>query len=300
MKKYIYAILTVGLVFVLLIGCDGQNGESSSSDSFSVSASDSASVSGGASGDTVSSGVSEPAALADGTYLAEFNTDSSMFRVSDAKDGKGTLTVENGQMTIHISLTSQKIVNLFPGTAEDAQKEGAVWLEPSVDTVAYSDGMSEEVYGFDVPVPVIGEEFDLALIGTKGKWYDHKVRVENPETAEGEPENTLPLADGSYFCEVTLSGGTGKATIESPTVLHIKDGKMSAKIEWSSANFDYMKVNGERYDLVDTEGNSTFLIPISALDMPVDVIADTIAMSTPHEVEYTLVFNSRSAVLIED
>ena len=33
--------------------------------------------------------------------------------------------------------------------------------------------------GFDVPVPVIDEEFDLALIGKKGVWYDHKVSVSN-------------------------------------------------------------------------------------------------------------------------
>ena len=66
------------------------------------------------------------------------------------------------------------------GKAEDAQKDGAEILEPTTDTVTYSDGMSEEVYGFDIPVPAIDEEFDVALIGTKGKWYDHKVSVKNP------------------------------------------------------------------------------------------------------------------------
>lgn len=115
--------------------------------------------------------------LADGTYEAEFSTDSSMFHVNEAKNGKGELTVKDGNMTIHISLASKNIVNLFPGLAEDAQKDGAALLEPTTDTVEYSDGTSEEVYGFDVPVPVLDEEFDLALIGTKGKWYDHKVTV---------------------------------------------------------------------------------------------------------------------------
>ena len=124
------------------------------------------------------------AILPDGTYDAEFSTDSSMFHVSEACDGKGVLTVENGQMTIHVSLASRKILNLYPGLAEDAAKEGAVLLEPTTDTVTYSDGMTEEVYGFDVPVPAIGEEFDLALIGTKGKWYDHKVSVSNPELVQ--------------------------------------------------------------------------------------------------------------------
>lgn len=123
-------------------------------------------------------------ALEDGTYTAEFTTDSGMFHVSEACDGKGTLTVKNGQMMLHISLASKNIVNLFPGLAEDAKKEGAELLQPTTDTVTFSDGTTEEVNGFDVPVPVLDEEFDLALIGTKGKWYDHKVMVSNPEKEE--------------------------------------------------------------------------------------------------------------------
>ena len=92
----------------------------------------------------------------------------------------GELIVKDGNMTIHISLASKNIVNLFPGTAEDAQKEGAAILEPTVDTVKYDDGTTEEVYGFDVPVPALDEEFDLAILGKSGKWNDHKVVVTNP------------------------------------------------------------------------------------------------------------------------
>ena len=124
------------------------------------------------------------APIEDGTYTAEFKTDSSMFHVNDAYDDKGTLTVKDGKMTIHISLVSKNIVNLFEGTAEDAQKDGAELLQPTTDTINYSDGTSEEVYGFDVPVPALDKEFDLALIGTKGKWYNHKVSVSNPVKAE--------------------------------------------------------------------------------------------------------------------
>ena len=119
--------------------------------------------------------------LADGTYSAKFDTDSSMFAVNEANNGRGILTVKDGKMTIHISLASQKIVNLFVGTAEDAAKEGAELLEPTVDTVTYSDGTTEEVYGFDVPVEALDKEFDLAIIGTKQKWYDHKVSVSDPQ-----------------------------------------------------------------------------------------------------------------------
>ena len=115
--------------------------------------------------------------LEDGTYTAEFKTDSGMFHVNEANDGKGTLTVKDGKMTIHVSLVSKKIVNLFEGTSEDAQKDGAELLEPTTDTVTYSDGATEEVYGFDIPIPELDKEFDVALIGKKGVWYDHKVSV---------------------------------------------------------------------------------------------------------------------------
>ena len=241
----------------------------------------------------------DKAQLPDGVYTAEFSTDSSMFHVSEACDGKGTLTVKDGVMTIHISLGSKKILNLYPGLAEDAAKDGAVLLEPTTDTVTYSDGMTEEVYGFDVPVPVIGEEFDLALIGTKGKWYDHKVKVSDPvaedsrEAANGFFDMSA-LADGSYTIELTMEGGSGRASIQSPAQLAIADGAATAILEWSSPNYDYMLVNGEKYLPVNTEGNSVFEVPVEALDPPLTMIGDTVAMSTPHEVEYTVTFHSET------
>lgn len=119
-------------------------------------------------------------ALEDGTYAADFTTDSSMFHVNEAEDGKGVLTVKDGQMTIHVSLTSENIQNLFPGSAEDAKKDGAALLQPTKDTVKYADGTEEIVNGFDIPVPALDEEFPLALVGKKGKWYDHMVKVSNP------------------------------------------------------------------------------------------------------------------------
>ena len=120
------------------------------------------------------------AVLEDGTYEVEFKTDSGMFDVNEANDGKGVLTVKDGQMSIHISLTSKNIVNLFVGKAADAKKDGAELLQPTTDTVTYDDGTTEEVNGFDVPVKALDKDFDLALIGTKGKWYDHTVSVTNP------------------------------------------------------------------------------------------------------------------------
>ncbi|MBR1851856.1 MAG: sirohydrochlorin cobaltochelatase [Lachnospiraceae bacterium] len=123
-------------------------------------------------------------ALEDGVYLAKFNTDSSMFKVNETKDGKGTLTVKDGKMTIHVTLGSKKILNLYAGLAADAQKSGAVLLQPTTDSVTYSDGLTEEAYGFDIPVPALEKEFDVALVGEKGTWYDHKVSVSDPVKAE--------------------------------------------------------------------------------------------------------------------
>ena len=227
--------------------------------------------------------------LEDGVYTAEFNTDSSMFHANETCDGKGTLTVQDGKMTIHVSLASRSIVNLFPGIAEDAKKEGAELLQPTEDEVTYSDGLTETVYGFDIPVPYLDQEFDLALIGKKGVWYDHKVSVSNPE-----PKVTpvSDLADGSYTVYGTLEGGTGKTTLVNPTLLTVTDGQGIATIVLSSSKYDYMIVDGVKYEPVTTEGGSTFEIPVTCLDVKIPVVADTVAMSEPHEIEYTILLDS--------
>ena len=244
--------------------------------------------------------------IEDGIYSAEFDTDSSMFHVNESKEGRGILTVKDGKMTIHVSLASKGILNLFVGTAEDAQKEGAGLLEPTTDTVTYSDGWTEEVYGFDIPVPALDEEFNVALIGKKGKWYDHKVSVTDPQPEEGTSEvkeeasgegtsvEDLKLEDGSYTAEVLLEGGSGRASIETPAALTVKDQKATVRIIWSSSNYDYMLVGDEKYEPVNTEGNSTFLIPVTDFDCEIPVVADTIAMSVPHEISYTVSIDSSS------
>lgn len=130
---------------------------------------------------TACGGEKKPAGLADGTYTVDFKTDGSMFHVNETCKGKGTLTVKNGEMTVRIIMPSKNIVNLFPGKAEDARKDGAVLIQPEVVAVDYADGTTEEVNSFEIPVPYLDEEFDCAIVGTKGKWYDHRVTVSNPE-----------------------------------------------------------------------------------------------------------------------
>ena len=244
--------------------------------------------------------------LEDGVYIADFNTDSTMFHANEMCDGKGTLTVKDGQMTIHVSLPSKTIKNLYSGLAEDAQKDGAVLLEPTIDVIDYNDGTTDEVHGFDIPVPYLDDEFDVALIGKKEVWYDHKVSVSNPELKEEAVEKSIEEAAGYVYIgdhtiEVDLEGGSGKSTITSPAQVKTQDdGSKTVLVEWSSPNYDYMLVGGEKYLPVSFEGeNSIFEIPVVDFDEPLEVIADTVAMSKPHEIEYTLIFHSDTMKEVE-
>lgn len=124
------------------------------------------------------------ASLEDGKYIAKFDTDSSMFHINETMDGKGTLTVENGNMTMEIVLSGDGILNLYSGLAKDAEGDKANWIDHSTVKVKYDDGTEEEVNSFVIPVEVIDEEFDLALVGKKNKWYDHKVIVSDVKPAE--------------------------------------------------------------------------------------------------------------------
>lgn len=269
MKKLLTVFLVLILATAVLSGCKSKDKVSS---------------------DTVNSG--KKTELKDGTYSAKFTSDNAMFHVNETKDGRGKLTVKDGSMTIHVTLVSKKIVNLYPGLKKDAEKEGAELIKPTIDKVKYDDGYVEEVYGFDVPVPAIDEEFPVALIGTKGKWYDHKVIVTDPK-----PLNTkTAFKDGTYSIELRKEGGTGRAKVTSPALVTIKNGKVIAVIEWDSPYYDYMIVDGKKYKpTFNKEGNSVFNIPVKNLDKPLKVKADTTAMSKPHEIEYTLTFKPNTA-----
>lgn len=300
MKKKLIYLIAMMLSASLLFGCDKKT-EATVVDN-EVTVIEPVSKDLPTEGDNEESNINiDTCELEDGVYLADFNTDSSMFHVNEMCNGKGELTVSGGKMTIHISLPSKSILNLYYGLSEDAAKDGAVLLEPTVDTIDYNDGTTEDVHGFDIPVPYLNDEFDVALIGTKGKWYDHKVSVSNPvlkteeKDADSETsENDGNAVKGDYTIEVKLEGGTGKATISSPASVKKTDDGYILVIEWSSPNYDYMIVGGEKYLPVNTEGNSVFEIPVKSFDSSIDVVADTVAMSKPHEIEYKIIFNPDS------
>lgn len=237
--------------------------------------------------------------LEDGVYYADFKTDSTMFHVNEAHEDRGILTVENGKAVIHIALTSTNILNLYEGMAEDAENDTDNWLLPTEEEVTYPDGLTDTVNAFDVPVPCLEQEFDLALIGKKGIWYDHKVYVTNvrpyeenaEETANVSSEQEQTLSETQVY--VTLEGGSGKSTVESPAEVTVdENGQMFVTIVWSSPNYDYMLIGDTKYLPTNTEGNSTFVLPIESRDCSMPVTADTVAMSKPHEIEYTLTFAS--------
>lgn len=103
------------------------------------------------------------------------------------------------------------------------------------------------------------------------------------------------LEDGEYSIQVDLEGGSGKASVSSPTLMLVKNGRMYAELQWSSSNYDYMIVDGEKFQNESEEGrNSVFTIPVTVLDDKMEVIADTLAMGAPHEIDYTLTFYEAS------
>ena len=132
----------------------------------------------------------------------------------------------------------------------------------------------------------------LGLLGMCGCSSQAFVSEQQMETVLTKEETGWEFQDGTYQMEVELLGGSGRASVTSPAEVEIKDGKAVATLEWSSPNYDYMVVDGEKYLPVNTEGNSVFQIPVEAFDQDIAVIADTVAMSTPHEIEYTLNFHA--------
>ncbi len=236
--------------------------------------------------------------LNDGIYSVKFDTDSSMFHVNEAEEGRAILTVTGGTGKLHLIMPSKNVLNLYSGFAADAEGDKDNWIEPTTEEVTYDDGITEEVFAFDVPVLVLDEEFDLALIGKKQVWYDHKVIVSDPIVYEGEQDEetasaeTVNVENGTV--EVTLEGGTGKVSLTSPTKIEqIEDGYL-VTLEWSSKNYDYMIVDDVKYLPAEVSETSIYEIPVKTLEEPLNVIADTVAMSKPHEIEYVITFDINS------
>ena len=226
--------------------------------------------------------------IKDGVYPVKVDSSSNMFQVTGCE-----LTVRDGRMTAVMTMGGTGYLKLFMGTGEEAAKAGEEDFIPYRET---EDGL----HTFQVPVEALDMGIDCSAFSKKKeKWYDRVLvfRADSlPADAIADGKITtvesLALKDGIYTAEVTLGGGSGRASVESPARLRVENGQAFATIVWGSANYDYMKVDDVKYETVNAEGNSDFEIPVTGFDWKIPVIADTIAMSEPHEIDYTLAFDS--------
>ena len=264
-----------------------------------------------------------PRDLADGTYEIQVESTSPFFKITQAQ-----LLVDGEDMTAKITISSLSYQYVYMGTGESAEN-----AEES-DWIGCEEADGKSIFTIPVEA-LDSEIDCAAFSKKKKKWYDRKLvfdasslpsealKIELPDYeliemalracqldgSEGNPEGegtqnaahdlpepvSVSRSDGEYSIEVNMTGGSGRASISSPTLLIVQEGKAYAKLLWSSAYYDYMIVAGETYYNLTTDGgNSTFEIPITVMDGAMPVIADTTAMGEPLEIEYTLTFYSET------
>ncbi len=236
----------------------------------------------------------------EGSYPIEVDSSSSMFRIVNA-----CLTVQDGRMSAVLTLGGKGYLKLFMGTGQEA-----VVSEES----DYSPYVEDEngAYTYTVEVEALNQELECTGFSKrKEKWYDHQIlfeaatlpedallvelpRGESSDDRREDSQAEIDLDDGTYEIDVELAGGTGRASVVSPASITVTEKKGTARIEWSSPHYDYMTVNGQKYLPVNEDGNSVFEIPVYAYDEEMKIIADTTAMGTPHEIEYSLIFRTDS------
>ena len=228
--------------------------------------------------------------IEEGSYEIETASSSSMFKIE-----KTVLYVKDNAMTADITLSGKGYSNVTMLSAADS--EGLTSLEGTTATVG-KDGK----YVFTLPVQSLNTELVCSAFSKKKqKWYERRV-VFYSEKIPAENLFVTPyvmqkcgLKDGSYTISVKLAGGSGKASVKSPASMRVKDGIPLARIEWSSPNYDYMILNGEKILPLANEQNSVFELPVLVFDKAMSVFADTTAMSTPHEILYQLEFSLETA-----
>lgn len=228
--------------------------------------------------------------LKDGVYSVIVDSSSSMFKITHCE-----LTVEGGQMTARMYMGGTGYLKVFPGTGTEAaaaEEAAAIPFEEAEDGT----------HTFTIPVEALDKGIACAAYSkNKEMWYDRtlvfradSLPLEAFRDSAFATVESLGLADGSYTVQVRLEGGSGKASVESPAALRVEDGQAWVTLVWSSPNYDYMRLGEEKYLPRNTEGNAEFEIPVTAFDFALPVMADTTAMSTPHEIAYTLYFDSAS------
>ena len=257
----------------------------------------------------------------DGTYEIRVDSSSPYFRIA-----KATLTVAGGEMTARFTIPSMSYRYVYPGTKREAgNADPSTWIEFEEE-----DGQTT----FTFPVPALNAELECAAY-SKGRkrWYSRtlvfdasslpksalafdlpdyeliekavrayevagseELKAQRQAAAQALEAVAIDMEDGEYSIEVNMTGGSGRASISSPTLLIVRGGRAYARLLWSSVYYDYMILDEDAYFYTLTEdgGPSSFEIPITALDEPIPVIADTTAMGEPVEIQYTLTFYAES------
>ena len=228
--------------------------------------------------------------LLEGVYPVTVDCSSSMFRIADC-----LLTVQGGAISARLTMGGSSYGWVYPGTAQEAAAADHADHIPAQFDENGATVFEIPVQGLDMGIPCAAFSLNKEL------WYDRTLVFRSDSLplsafADGVlmTPASLQLADGVYSVEVSLTGGSGKARVESPAPLTVSDGVCTAEIVWGSKNYDYMKVEEVQYFPTNTEGNSAFEIPVTVFDRPMAVIADTVAMSQPHEISYSLLFDSSS------
>ena len=260
----------------------------------------------------------------DGVYPIHADSSSQFFRIASAE-----LVVENGEMAARIEIPSMSYLWIYPGTKKEASaapesdrigfeevdhhtvftlpvpaldtpvkcaaysKAREIWYDR--DLVFYASSLPEDALEIDLP------DYDLIEAAVRAYEPDGLDELLSAPASEHARSQAVPeavsvdLPDGEYSIEVHMTGGSGRASVSSPTLLTVRGGRAWARLTWSSAYYDYMIVDDAWfYNQTADGGSSVFEIPIVRMDDPIPVVADTTAMGDPLEIDYTLTFYSDS------
>lgn len=289
MKKYLSLIISINMILVLLCGCGSKTAVPEvtpipepvvTAEPIDVVTDDMQAI--------------YADSIKDGIYSITVDSSSSMFNIVDC-----TLTVENGRMSAAMTMGGKGYLYVYMGTAEEAADADAG------EYIAFTEN-EDGSHCYTVPVEALDNGVACAAFSkNKEIWYDRTLvfRADSlPTEAFSDgfivTAESLGLVDGEYTVEAYIEGGSGRASIETPAKLTVLDGVCTLEVIWSSSNFDYMKVEDKQYFPVNTEGNSCFEIPVIGFDYKMPVIADTVAMSTPHEIAYTIFLNSATIAAV--
>lgn len=233
--------------------------------------------------------------LNDGVYSIEAESSSSMFKIAACD-----LIVEDGGMTAILHMNSEAYSYMYPGTAEEASRAdyGELRRLQAVNSAEAGEA-SGQYYAFRLPVDALDAAYTCAAFSArKQAWYPRTLlfRADSLPLEAWRSDGlvtvaSLGLGDGEYTCEVQLEGA-GRATLESPARLTVKDGVCTAEIVFSTKKIDYVIVDGQKLEPTSTEDGAAFTVPVAAFDQKLSITVDSTAIKPATEVAYSMRFDA--------